>query len=116
VSNAMERIKSKIRNASGASVHSQLIDTNLAVGDNGKHSNVNVDENKNVNVVGSAAATQSMPAKREKRKKFEELYKRDTFWIRNDLKERLDEYCSGERGEKTRIINEALQAYMEKMQ
>jgi len=115
VSNAMERIKNKIRNANGASVHSQLIDTE----------NVNVvadgNENVNVNVTTNVLPPKPMPdaktgpAKREKRKKFEELYKRDTFWIQNELKERLDAYCKGERGEKTRIVNEALKAYMEKL-
>jgi hypothetical protein len=115
----MERIKNKIRNSNGASVHSQLIDTeNVNVAeDRNEYVNVNVDANINANDlrVESAAETRTGPAKREKRKKFEELYKRDTFWIQNDLKDRLDAYCKGERGEKTRIVNEALKEYMDRL-
>ena len=119
MSNAMERIKNKIRNSNGSSVHSQLIDTeNVNVAEDiNEYVNVNVDASVNVNEgrVDSPADARTGPAKREKRKKFEELYKRDTFWIQNELKDRLDAYCKGERGEKTRIVNEALKAYMEKM-
>ncbi|WP_309122222.1 hypothetical protein [Paenibacillus sp.] len=129
MSNAMERIKNKIRNSSGASVHTQLIDTSGADAEPKAESYVNVYENENkhvsehaienVNVNANAAvdhaASQGGPQKREKRKKFEELYKRDTFWIRNELKEKLDAYCQGERGEKTRIVNEALKDYLEKL-
>ncbi len=123
MSNAMERIKNKIRNANGSSVHSQLIDTSANDGEGNANGNVIADINENVNVNVNANAFQADhatnagkgPAKREKRKKFEELYKRDTFWIQNELKDRLDAYCKGERGEKTRVINEALKEYMEKL-
>lgn len=50
--------------------------------------------------------------KRVKKPKFEETHTRDTNWIRNDLMETLKEWSEeGGRGEKTRIINEALEDY-----
>ncbi|NRF94500.1 hypothetical protein HQN89_26690 [Paenibacillus frigoriresistens] len=52
--------------------------------------------------------------KREKKKKFEELYSRDTVWFKNEIKEKIAEASEGERGEKTRIINEALEEYFKK--
>lgn len=48
---------------------------------------------------------------KSKKPKFEDTHKRDTVWIRNDLKEILDDNCV-DRGDKTRIINEALEQYL----
>lgn len=134
MSSALERIKNKVRNAQSGSVHAQLIDA--ASGESGQAAeadkNVNVNENVkvdgntsvNVNVSGDETTSTTMEPvlqqtvsskRRPKRMKFEELHKRDTFWIRNDLKQKLDELCVGEKGEKTRIVNEALKAYLEKL-
>ncbi|MET3211074.1 UNVERIFIED_CONTAM: hypothetical protein ABIC26_004038 [Paenibacillus sp. PvR008] len=52
----MDELKNKIRSSSGSSVHPELIDTSL----------------------------ESKPVKPTK--KFEELCKRDTVWLENDLK------------------------------
>ena len=50
--------------------------------------------------------------KREKKPKFEETHTRGTMWIRNDLNEKLNNWSEeGGRGEKTRIINDALEDY-----
>ncbi|MEK4078247.1 hypothetical protein MHI01_30900 [Paenibacillus sp. FSL M7-0656] len=84
MSKRMDDLKNKIRSKSVNSVHSELIDTSLESKNEGK----------------------------PKKKKFEELHRRDTFWIENGLKERLDkESAENGRGEKTRIINEALREY-----
>lgn len=78
----MEELKNKIRTSAGSSVHQELIDI----------------------------SHESKP--KTKRKKFEELHTRDTVWIENDLKKKLDhQSAENGRGEKTRIINEALRRY-----
>lgn len=80
----MDELKNKIRSTSGSSVHPELIDT----------------------------SQEGKPKANPKKKKFEETHTRDTVWIENALKERLDsQSAENGRGEKTRIINEALRLY-----
>lgn len=81
----MDELKDKIRSTSGSkSVHSELIDI----------------------------SHESRPKAAPKKKKFEELHRRDTVWIENELKDKLDsQSLDYGRGEKTRIINEALRRY-----
>lgn len=81
----MDELKNKIRSASGSkSVHSELIDNSHG----------------------------TKPKALPRKKKFEELHRRDTVWIENELKDKLDSQSSEYgRGEKTRIINEALRRY-----
>lgn len=47
-----------------------------------------------------------------RKKKFEEKYKRATYYIENDIKEKLDKQAGNEKGEKTRIVNEALRNFL----
>lgn len=54
----MDELKSKIRSTSGSSVHPELIDS----------------------------STEVPTTPKPKKKKFEELHKRDTVWIENELK------------------------------
>ncbi|WP_260871085.1 hypothetical protein [Paenibacillus xylanexedens] len=76
----MDELKNKIRSTSSSSVHPELIDSSTEV--------------------------QTTP--KPKKNKFEELHQRDTVWIENELKKRLDnESAANGRGEKNRIINEA---------
>lgn len=49
-----------------------------------------------------------------KKKKWEDDYKRGTFYIQNDVLEELNYRSGTEKGEKTRIVNEALQEYFRK--
>lgn len=80
----MDELKNKIRSTSSSSVHPELIDT----------------------------SHEGKPKAYPKKKKFEELHTRDTVWIENDLKAKLDsQSAENGRGEKTRIINEALRLY-----
>lgn len=82
----MEQLKNKIRKPVSSAVHSELIDTTIS--------------------------NQTKPQK----KKFEDLYRRDTFWLKNELKDKLDQHSiNGGRGEKTRIINEALELYFKRL-
>lgn len=47
--------------------------------------------------------------------KFEETHQRATVWIRNDLMDLLDDWAkAGGHGEKTRVINEALEEFFKK--
>ncbi|MEK4277595.1 hypothetical protein [Paenibacillus sp. FSL R7-0026] len=79
----MDELKNKIRSSGSISVHQELIDT-----------------------------SHEKPKTITKKKKFEELHTRDTVWIENDLKQKLDnQSAENGRGEKTRIINEALRQY-----
>lgn len=83
----MEQLKNKIRRPVGSAVHSELID---------------------------ASPVSEIRPVREQKKKFEELYRRDTIWLKNEVKEQLDLLSKdGGRGEKTRIINAALESYFE---
>ncbi|MDA5111006.1 hypothetical protein [Brevibacillus thermoruber] len=86
MSNLKDILKNKVR----SSAHAQLIDTN---------ENVNIDVNVNV--------------KTKRKKKFEETHTRQTYYIENDLLLRLNAIAGNEKGEKTRIINEALRQYFD---
>lgn len=66
--------------------------------------------------------TEKFPAKRRRRprskeelekEKFHHKYKPRTFYVRPDLLEKFDRYSGGIRGEKTRMINEALKEYLD---
>jgi hypothetical protein len=82
-------IKNKVK--SSPSVHQELIDPV------NKNTNVDVDVNVNVN--------------KKKKKRFEDMHTRATFYVANDLLDKINKEVDGERGEKTRIINEALRMY-----
>jgi hypothetical protein len=86
VSNMKDTIKNKMKK--NASVHQELIEP--------VNTNVNVDVNVNVN----------------RRRKFEERFTRQTYYIENDLLEKINRMAGNEKGEKTRIINEALRKYL----
>jgi hypothetical protein len=58
--------------------------------------------------------TISVNNKKDKKLKFEENFTRQTYYIENTLLERLNQSVGREKGEKTRIINEALRKYFKK--
>jgi len=69
----MDELKNKIRSTSGVSVHPELI----------------------------ATSQKDKPKANPKKKKFEETHTRDTVWIENGLKKRLDrQSVENGRGEK----------------
>ncbi len=90
-----DNLKDKIR-LSRTSVHEQLIE---------EDNDVNVNNYDYVNIYGK---------KRTKKLRFEEKYIRHTSYIEKELLEKLNRLADGEKGEKTRIINEALRDYLEK--
>lgn len=47
------------------------------------------------------------------KERFSNKYKPRTFYVRPDLLEKFDRYSGGIRGEKTRMINEALEEYLD---
>lgn len=51
-----------------------------------------------------------------KTNKWEDDYKRGTFYVRKDLLDELNFRAGTEKGVKTRIVNEALQEYFRKHQ
>lgn len=81
MSNNMEDMRKKLELANSKSVHPHLID-------------------------------QPQRRRRERKPKFEDTHTRCTLWIQDDLNKKLNEWSEeGGRGEKTRIINEALEDY-----
>jgi uncharacterized protein (DUF4415 family) len=101
VSSMKDLIKNKVK-SSQHSAHNILIDP---VEETTQNTNVDVNENVDVNV----------NKKERKRKKFEDNFTRQTYYIQNDLLEKLNEVAGSEKGEKTRIINEALRKYLKKV-
>ncbi|WP_367025112.1 hypothetical protein [Rossellomorea marisflavi] len=82
---------------------------------------VNVNKNNAVNSVsttdtdfGSLAKKLKKSTAAKRKPKFDETHSRDSVWIRNDLKKVLKDVCT-EKGDKTRIINEALEDYFRKL-
>jgi len=65
------------------------------------HNDINVNNDVNVHVY-------------EKKKKFEDLYTRQTVYIRNDVAEKIATLAGNERGVKTKIINDALELFFKK--
>ncbi|KMK99783.1 hypothetical protein VL06_21145 [Rossellomorea marisflavi] len=93
--------------------------------DENNNTNVNesVNENKNDAVhsisttdtdFGSLAKKLKKSSAAKRKPKFDETHSRDSVWIRNDLKKVLKDVCT-EKGDKTRIINEALEDYFRKL-
>ena len=71
----------------------------------------NVNDNVNVDVNVNVIYDDPRPTKR---KKFEQAYTRQTYYIENTLLKQLNKLAGREKGEKTRIINEALERYLNK--
>lgn len=92
-----DRLRGKLQ-TKPRSAHDILIQSVDAV-----NSNNNVD--RNVNVAPRVS----------RRPKFEESHTRATFYIQNELLEQLNQFDGNEKGEKTRMINEALEAYLRNM-
>ncbi|MHA7139838.1 hypothetical protein ACRTEV_21640 [Rossellomorea arthrocnemi] len=70
-------------------------------------------ENNNENTFDIGSITKKIKKAQKKKPKFEETHSKANFWVRNDLNKALNEICTV-RGEKTKIINEALQDYFVK--
>lgn len=88
-----------------------------------ENTNVNESVNENRNVdnkstpstdFGSLAKKLKKSSAAKRKPKFDETHSRDSVWIRNDLKKVLKDVCT-EKGDKTRIINEALEDYFRKL-
>jgi predicted unusual protein kinase regulating ubiquinone biosynthesis (AarF/ABC1/UbiB family) len=141
VSSKKDRFKTLVRgksegNQSNTAV-SALLQENI---DGTKNTNVNASENTSVNVEVSESVVKSLnegltrtkvenedyseinlldiankvAKERKKKKKFEDQHSKQTYWIRNDVLEALNKIAR-ERGEKTRIINNALIDYIKKL-
>jgi hypothetical protein len=75
--------------------------------------NKDVNDNDDEDAFDIGSITKKIKKAKKKKPKFEETHRKDNFWVRNDLHKALKEICT-ERGEKTKIINEALQDYFVK--
>jgi hypothetical protein len=107
VSNKLDAIKNKVRRSSGDSVHAQIIDTNIIE-----------DDRKAMTGRPTQQAREELNAhadppegNKERKKKFEDLYTRQTIWVKKEYVAMIEKESDGERGEKTRILNDALKEY-----
>ncbi|WP_274655613.1 hypothetical protein [Paenibacillus humicola] len=111
--NKLDAIKAKVRQSGGTSVHAQIIDTSIIEEDRKTMTSPvqqKIDEYVDVNVDVNVPKRSA----RGKKQKFEELHARQTFWVRKDFVELIEQESEGARGEKTRVINEALEEYFSK--
>lgn len=53
---------------------------------------------------------------KQRKPKFEETHTKDNVWWRNDVKAALDLLAKGRKGEKTRMINEAMIQYIQRLE
>lgn len=97
MSNLKDMLKQRVREST-SSAHNQLIETvdSAAAADSTKNVNVNV--NVNVN--------------KSRKLKFEDKFSRATVFIENDLLQQLEKLAEKGKGEKTRIVNEALREWL----
>lgn len=103
MSSALERMRNNKNIRPGDGEVKDLLDNNIS-----KNENINESENTsdNDNVIAYIIAN--------KKPKFEELHKKDTFWIRNEILDKLHGLTKGNKGMKTQIINEALEMFFKK--
>jgi hypothetical protein len=71
-------------------------------------------ENEDYSEINLLDIANKVAKERKKKKKFEDQHSKQTYWIRNDVLEALNKIAR-ERGEKTRIINNALIDYIKKL-
>lgn len=115
----LDAIKQKVRQSGASGVHAAIIDTNIIE-----------DDRKNMNMKSDPETTEKKLEEHEdregstgivdtghskiRRSKFEDLYGRQTIWVRKEFIELIELETEGARGEKTRIFNEALESYFRK--
>lgn len=107
----LDDIKNKIRGGASQSVHASLIGETTIIQDDKK---ANSQPDSKGQFASDFVRPLLPPSRKVKKPKFEELYDRDTVWIKKELKQKISEAAQGERGEKTKIINEALEEYFRK--
>ena len=74
---------------------------------NDVNKNINNDKNINDNVIVNNYVYVYV-----KKKKFEDLYTRQTVYIENDIAKRIDKFAGKEKGLKTKIYNDALREFI----
>jgi|GEM_PF-3499040 hypothetical protein len=98
-------INNKSKNTDKNTVDIESKDTSVNASEN-NYDNISDNEIKNENVNAYISAN--------KKPKFEELHKKDTFWIRHEILEKLHGITKGNKGLKTQIINESLELFFKK--
>jgi uncharacterized protein YihD (DUF1040 family) len=141
VSSKKDRFKTLVRGKSEGNQSNSAVSALLKENIDGTEStNVNTSENTSVNVEVTESFDKSsikettrtkvenedyseinlldiankVAKESKKKKKFEDQHSKQTYWIRNDVLEALNKIAK-ERGEKTRIINNALIDYIKKL-
>ncbi|MDM5335812.1 hypothetical protein QUF84_00685 [Fictibacillus enclensis] len=100
------------KNAHLALFGNENISENASKSENSKEDHVST-SNDSMNI--SELADKLAAANKPKRVKFEDTHTKSTYWIRDDVLEAFNK-IAGERGEKTRIINQALIDYFHKLE
>ncbi len=98
--NSKNNLKNRIQTRSD--VHKQLI--------SGEDENTSTEEEEEINV--NRNVNENVNVYKKRKDKFEDRYVRQTFYIEKNLLSKLNQ-VSEEKGDKTRIINEALQKHLE---
>ena len=99
----IEEIKPVIGNADMVKNINKSMDENTSVNES-NNNYVSESENDNINAYIIA----------NKKPKFEELHKKDTFWVRNEILDKLHGITKGNKGLKTQIINDSLELFFKK--
>jgi hypothetical protein len=99
----IEEIKPIIENADMVKNINKTTSENNSVNESDNNS-ISESENDNINAYIIA----------NKKPKFEELHKKDTFWIKNEILEKLHGITKGNKGLKTQIINDSLELFFKK--
>ncbi|SDN47008.1 hypothetical protein SAMN04488137_4576 [Fictibacillus solisalsi] len=100
------------KNAHLALFGNENISENASESESSKEKNVST-SSESINI--SELADKLAAANKPKRVKFEDTHTKSTYWIRDDILEAFNK-IAGERGEKTRIINQALIDYFHKLE
>ena len=121
MSNALERMKNNKNTRLGDGVDKLLypgseseIEKNIE--NEIKNTSANNSENDCVIISNNTIINENINAYviANKKPKFEELHKKDTFWVRTEVLEKLHGITKGNKGLKTQIINEALELFFKK--
>jgi hypothetical protein len=85
--------------------------------DNFKNTIENKSRNESVNEIATKSTSQSAMndyIAKNRKQKFEDLHTKDTYWVDNNILLTLREITSGNKGLKTKIINDSLRAFFKK--
>lgn len=104
-----------IKTSKGASnAHQELMGNGNTHVNGSESASTTISANEEVQDLNSIADKIMSATKNDKPKKFEDTHSKSTLWIRDDLMKVVNK-ISTKRGDKTKIINQALEEYILKL-